>query len=157
MIRILSLLCLFALSTPSWSHEPTGQVLKPNEGETLLGGMIVLKATPASGTGGGEMMIATLTPGFSTRLHKHSHADEFFFVHRGTGFVVVGTQEVAVEPGDSVFIPRGLNHQLKNTDSKHPLVLVAFLDRPGLADDFRKMHKEQQEGEAAKRNSAGSK
>ena len=157
MTRTLALLCLLAFSIPSWSHELKGQVLKPADGETLLGGMIVLKATPANGTGGGEMMIATLTPGFSTRLHKHTHADEFFFVHSGAGFVVVGSKEVAVSPGDSIFIPRGLNHQLKNLDAKNPLVLVAFLDRPGLADNFRQMHKEQQEAASVKPATGSSK
>lgn len=117
------------------------QVFRPADGEVLLGGMIILKATPQQGTGGGEMMIANLTPGFSTDLHRHEEADEFFYVASGTGFVVLDTTEVAIGPGDAIFIPRGHRHQLKNTSSGQPLQMVAFLDRPGLADYFRKMHR----------------
>ena len=118
------------------------QVVRPEGGEVLLDGMIVLKATAATGTSGAEMMIATMAPGTSTSLHMHTHSEEFFFVPSGTGSVILGECEFSIGPGDTFFIPKECLHQLKNTDLTAPLKLVAFLDKPGLAEDFRQMHRE---------------
>jgi mannose-6-phosphate isomerase-like protein (cupin superfamily) len=72
-----------------------------------MGDIIVLKATPRTGTQGGEMLTATLPPGFSTGLHVHKRADEFFFVVAGEGSVILGVKELEIGPGDVVFVARG--------------------------------------------------
>lgn len=136
----VGLISLLLFSTPAFSAERS-YVLKRNDGEKLMGDIIVLKATPRTGTQGGEMLTATLPPGFSTGLHVHKRADEFFFVIAGEGSVILGDKELEIGPGDVFFVARGSDHQLRNKRSNQPLELVAFLDKPGLANEFRAVHR----------------
>ncbi|MDX1586724.1 MAG: cupin domain-containing protein [Balneolaceae bacterium] len=118
-----------------------GYVLEHNEGEVLLNGGIIVKASPQQGSQGGEMVLQTMTPGFSTGRHVHLKADEFFYIVDGAGIVVLGGhKEIIIEAGDVVFVPKGHDHKLVNTGKENPLELIFFLDKPGLAETFRKMH-----------------
>lgn len=62
------------------------------------------------------------------RNERHQHAHEaLFHVLRGEGVVHIGARQVAVSPGDTVFIPRWIFHQTENTTAA-PLVLLAITD-----------------------------
>lgn len=87
------------------------------------------------------MILQTMTPGFSTGRHVHFKADGFFYIVSGEGIAVLGDQEeIPIEAGDVVFVPKGQDHKLMNTDQGQPLELIFFLDKPGLAEAFRAMH-----------------
>ena len=125
-----------------------GYVLEHNEGEVLLNGGIIVKASPQQGSQGGEMVLQTMTPGFSTGRHVHLNADEFFYTVSGEGLVVLGgQQEIPIEAGDVVFVPKAHDHKLLNTGEESPLELLFFLDKPGLAETFRKLHQRFQESD----------
>jgi len=114
-----------------------GYVLKGGEGEPVLQGEIVIKASPKTGSTRGAMFTQTLAPESRIPLHRHGRVDEFFFVHAGIGKAVLGEKRIAIGPGDVVFVPRGTSHKLENFGSKNPLEVVYFVAEPGLDDFFR--------------------
>ena len=132
--------CILALLTflasTAWAQE-RGYVLKRDEGEVLYDGAWIIKASPQSGTQGGEMHWNTMSPGSSTGLHVHLRADEFFYVLSGRGIAVLGGKEVSIEVGDVIFVPKDHDHKLANTESDHPLELLFFLDKPGGNDKVK--------------------
>ena len=117
---------------------PQGYVLKAGEGEAL-GPSRLIKASPRSGTQGGVVVLDQLQPGFTTGLHAHINADEFFYVISGTGTATIGEDEVSIGPGDFVFIPMAGSHRMSVADTG-PMELLYFLDEPGLEEFFREAH-----------------
>lgn len=130
----------FLLSIAPASAQEKGYVLKAGEGEKL-GPNRTIKASPESGTQGGVMVLDYLEPGFSTGRHRHTSADEFFYVIRGTGTATLESGETLIEPGDVVFVPAGAEHKMAVTGTE-PMELLYFLDEPGLDGFFREIHAE---------------
>lgn len=114
-----------------------GYVLKRGEGERLFNGEAIIKASPESGTQGAEMFWTAYDQEFSTGVHFHHTADEFFYVVSGSGFALVSGGEVPIEAGDVVFVPAGQDHRLRTSG---PLEIVFLVDEPGLASEFREAH-----------------
>ena len=52
---------------------------------------------------------------------------------------VLGEQRVPVEPGDVVFIPKGVDHKFENFESEKLVELVIFTSEPGLDENFRRL------------------
>jgi mannose-6-phosphate isomerase-like protein (cupin superfamily) len=124
------------------AQEPRrGYVLKVGEGEVLADAII--KASPKSGTQGGVMILQTMPENFSTGLHIHLHADEFFYIVSGTGTATLGDETYAIEAGDVIFAPAGLKHRIRSEGEE--LVVLEFLDKPGLDEEFRAWHREYSE------------
>jgi mannose-6-phosphate isomerase-like protein (cupin superfamily) len=142
MKRYTCMLALLTyLVTTAWAQEQ-GYVLKRDDGEVLLNGGIIIKVSPDSGSQGGEMVFQSITPKFSTGRHVHLRADEFFYVASGKGSAYLGKdEEIQIEAGDVVFVPKGEDHKLVNTQTDKQLELIFFLDKPGLAEAFRAMHR----------------
>ncbi len=135
-----------APNSPQSSQQ--GYVLKRGEGEALFDAQILIKASPRTGSQGGEMFWAKSGPGSSTGIHVHHVADEFFYVVSGAGVALVGGNEVPIETGDVVFVPKGQDHRLK-TSGDVPLETVFLVDRPGLASEFRAHHVKSDGGKVA--------
>jgi Mannose-6-phosphate isomerase len=112
-------------------------VLKAGEGEKLGGGSIVVKADPRTGSYDASMFTQTFLPGMATSLHIHERADEFFFVHEGSGTAVIGSKSIQIGKGDVIFIPKGTVHGIENSGSEGALEIVAWVSRPGLEQFFR--------------------
>lgn len=113
-----------------------GYVLKAGEGEDVTIGLI--KASPKTGSQGGVMIQQPFPDGFSTGLHIHNRADEFFYVIDGAGKATIGDKEHDVAAGDVIFVPKGAVHGLSAHGSS--MELLEFLDKPGLDEDFRAFH-----------------
>jgi mannose-6-phosphate isomerase-like protein (cupin superfamily) len=122
--------------TLMWS-QGQGQVLTRGQGEVLLGGSRIIKASARTGTQGAEMFWDAMPAGRSTGIHVHDRADEFFYVISGTGSALVAGREETIEAGDVVFVPKGREHRVKNVGPSAPLEVLFLVDRPGLADQFR--------------------
>lgn len=83
------------------------------------------------------MGMENIPPGKKVRLHHHPHAEEILFVHRGTGIARLGSREVAVSEGATVYIPRNVSVGLRNTGTE-PLSLVFIFPEPdGMAGQMR--------------------
>jgi mannose-6-phosphate isomerase-like protein (cupin superfamily) len=83
------------------------------------------------------MGMEEIPPGKKIRRHHHPHAEEILFVHRGTGIVRLGSREVTVHAGATVYIPRNVSVGLRNTGAE-PLSLVFIFPEPdGMAGQMR--------------------
>lgn len=58
---------------------------------------------------------ANLLPGKQTLLHRHAKSEEIYHITAGRGIMTLGDQRLAIQPGDSVYIPPGTAHALENT------------------------------------------
>lgn len=111
-----------------------GYVLPVGEGESACCGVLI-KASPRSGTQGGVMTLQPMPAEFSTGIHYHEEADEFFYVISGRGVALIAGQEHEYGPGDVMFVPAGEDHRISAGDEQ--VELLEFLDKPGLDDEFR--------------------
>ena len=121
--------------------DPRGYVLKHSEGEINFPGeegLFITKASPRSGTQGSVMFYDEMPQGSTSGVHYHTEADEFFYVLQGRGTITLGETDTPIEKGDTIVVFVGEDHRI--TSSKEdPLVVIYFLDRPGLEEQFRLM------------------
>ena len=83
------------------------------------------------------MGMENIPPGKKIRLHHHPHAEEILFIHRGSGVARLGSREVAVAAGATVYIPRNVSVGLRNTGTE-PLNLVFVFSEPdGMSSQMR--------------------
>ncbi|MDD5388737.1 MAG: cupin domain-containing protein [Gallionellaceae bacterium] len=57
---------------------------------------------------------ASVPPGGATLLHRHRESEELYFIVSGTGRMTLGDEEFAIAPGDTLLIPPGTAHCLRN-------------------------------------------
>ncbi len=57
---------------------------------------------------------ALVQPGQETRLHRHRQSEEIYHVLEGYGLMQLGEEEFVIEPGDTVLIPPGTPHRVRN-------------------------------------------
>ncbi|OUU26608.1 MAG: mannose-1-phosphate guanylyltransferase/mannose-6-phosphate isomerase [Candidatus Endolissoclinum sp. TMED37] len=62
-------------------------------------------------------------PGASLSLQSHQYRSENWVVVRGKAEVIVGEQKKILSKGDSIYIPSGVMHRLKNS-TKTPLMII---------------------------------
>ena len=58
---------------------------------------------------------ATVQAGMRTALHRHGVTEELYHITQGRGRMTLGAEEFDVSPGDTVCIPPGTPHCIKNT------------------------------------------
>jgi len=117
----------------------SGYVLKPKEGEIIYfdqDDLVIVKASPVSGTQGSEMIYDEMPKGGTSGIHYHIESDELFYVIEGKGRILLGKEENEIKPGYFVFVPANEDHRITSS-SDEPLKVIYFLDKPGLASQFR--------------------
>src|SRR5712671_3176848 len=45
------------------------------------------------------------------KLHYHERTDEFYYVISGSGTMVLDGEEIDMQPGTVVYVPRGVKHK----------------------------------------------
>ena len=70
-----------------------------------------------SGAQNQSLAEATLAPGGATTEHYHPHAEEIYYILRGSGCLQVNGQTQDVKPGDAALIAAGMRHKICNTGS----------------------------------------
>jgi len=69
-------------------------------------------------------------PGQRLSLQYHNHRSEHWVVVAGRGIVTIGGDNLRVEPGSHVYVPRETKHRIENdSDKKLTFVEVQFGDR----------------------------
>jgi mannose-6-phosphate isomerase-like protein (cupin superfamily) len=58
---------------------------------------------------------ATIAPGGQTVLHRHATSEEIYHVTHGQGLMTLGSERFAIAPGDTILIPAGTPHNVRNT------------------------------------------
>jgi mannose-6-phosphate isomerase-like protein (cupin superfamily) len=60
---------------------------------------------------------ATVAAGAETFLHKHTRSEELYHIVQGNGQLTLNNKTMDVHIGDTVCIPPGTAHKIKNTGS----------------------------------------
>jgi mannose-6-phosphate isomerase-like protein (cupin superfamily) len=68
-------------------------------------------------------------PGIDTKQKIHTEAEELAYVVSGSGKITVGEELFPFSKGDSMFIPPGLPHGVRN-DGIDDVVMVFFFSSP---------------------------
>lgn len=61
---------------------------------------------------------ATIAPGGETALHRHIAAEEIYHVTHGHGLMTLGAEQFEIAPGDTIRIPAGSPHRVRNTGNE---------------------------------------
>jgi mannose-6-phosphate isomerase-like protein (cupin superfamily) len=77
---------------------------------------------------------ACVPVGGATLLHRHSESEELYHVLAGSGRMTLGDEEFSIAPGDSILIPPGTPHCLRNTGDQ-PLRLLCCYAPPYRHED----------------------
>jgi mannose-6-phosphate isomerase-like protein (cupin superfamily) len=93
-----------------------------------------LAGTPTGNAANQSLAEATVPPGAETEEHFHRESEEIYFFTNGTGRMKLGADESDVSAGDTVVIPPGTPHKLRNTGSE-PLRLLCCCAPPYSHDD----------------------
>ncbi|MFZ7115519.1 MAG: cupin domain-containing protein [Bacteroidota bacterium] len=76
---------------------------------------------------GGELAIfeqTSLSQGKGTPMHIHNNQDEIFYVIEGAYKFQVGENKFDLNPGDSIFLPRGIAHAWSQLSEKGKMTVV---------------------------------
>jgi mannose-6-phosphate isomerase-like protein (cupin superfamily) len=68
---------------------------------------------------------ATVPPGGETLLHRHRVTEELYHVTAGAGVMTLGDESFDVRAGDTVHIPPGTPHRIRNTGAAPLRILCA--------------------------------
>lgn len=66
---------------------------------------------------------ATVPPGAETLLHRHRATEELYHVTRGAGLMTLADETFDVRAGDTVCIPPGTAHKIRNVGAE-PLKIL---------------------------------
>ncbi len=113
-----------------------GRVVKLTDAPlfTARGGDQLFRSTlnaETTGTGvisGGWYRVA---PGVTNHLDMHPDRDEFYFIHRGTAEMVIDGQTMIMKEGDSVFVPHGSDHFIRNVSAQPFELFYVFAPAKG--------------------------
>ncbi|HEV2064852.1 MAG TPA: cupin domain-containing protein, partial [Thermoanaerobaculia bacterium] len=117
-----------------------GYFLAPDEGEPLIfckspNLRVNIKVSSAT-TGDAPVAVGTaeLTEGSNFGVHKGE--DEVTYFLSGTGTATIGEKQFPIQPGVTMYVPRGVRHGFTNTGTS-PLRFVWTITPPGLEERFR--------------------
>lgn len=68
-------------------------------------------------------------PGIDTKQKIHLEAEELAYVLCGTGKLTVGKKLISFKAGDSIFIPPGVPHGVRN-DGNEDIAMVFYFSSP---------------------------
>jgi mannose-6-phosphate isomerase-like protein (cupin superfamily) len=106
-----------------------GHVAARGEGKRVpVIGMLQVSAEQSGGAF--EVFVMSARPTGASRPagpppHVHRHRDELFYVLKGRMSFVLGTQDVEVEEGGTVFVPRGTRHRFTPQPDSEALLIIA--------------------------------
>ena len=78
---------------------------------------------------GGTMSVEVFAPNGADTQQPHAQ-DELYFVHSGTGEMVINGQRFAAAAGDAFFVAAGVEHRFENF-SEDFVTWVVFYGPPG--------------------------
>jgi mannose-6-phosphate isomerase-like protein (cupin superfamily) len=93
-----------------------------------------LAGTPTGNSVNQSLAEATVPPSAETEEHYHGVTEEIYFFTAGSGVMKLGDEETTVAAGDTVVIPPGTPHKLRNTGTD-PLKLLCCCAPPYSHED----------------------
>ena len=84
---------------------------------TTRDGSLIKELMHPSAHGNAQQSLAeaSVPVGISTRLHRHHQTEELYHITSGTGLMTLGQEQLTVTVGDTICIPPGMPHCIKNT------------------------------------------
>ncbi len=109
---------------------------EPRDEYTTLDGSRILELIRPEREGSENLSLAraTVEPGASTLRHRHTKAEEIYYVLQGEGALEIGGAVERVEPGDARLIPPGAEHRITAMGTE-PLVMLCACSPPYEHDD----------------------
>jgi len=77
---------------------------------------------------------AIVPAGSSTLPHRHLQAEEIYHFVEGSGLMILGDDQFEIRVGDTIYIPPGTTHRIKNTGTV-PLKILCCCTPPYSHDD----------------------
>ena len=77
---------------------------------------------------------ATVPTQTQTTLHRHLASEEIYHVTGGTGLMTLGEEEFRIRRGDTICIPAGTPHRVKN-NGRRPLRILCCCSPPYSHED----------------------
>ena len=93
-----------------------------------------LVGTPTGNSVNQSLAEATVPPGAETEEHYHGITEEIYLFTAGSGVMKLGDEETDVSSGDTVVIPPGTLHKLRNPGAE-PLKLLCCCAPPYSHED----------------------
>ena len=78
---------------------------------------------------------AKLNPGDVQHKHRHERCEKVYYVIRGNGIAGAGTDRAALRAGHVHFIPRGVEHFLRNASASEPLEVIGVMTGAGSIEE----------------------
>ena len=106
-------------------------VMGRNEGELLADGqgrITSVTVGPEMGATDLSFWTTEIPSGSNIIVHRHDRTEEILFVHKGSGTLLLGDEEIPVEEGSTIYVPRGTYHGLENESDGD--VVIAFVATP---------------------------
>jgi quercetin dioxygenase-like cupin family protein len=142
LAAVLSAFALVIVCTSAFAQSaPAGLILQADEGERRARRAadfpFILKVDKKNG-GSPDMVMGMedLKPGQGIPAHRHRHADEIVFIHKGVAHVTLGDRQAMVREGGTVYIPRNVRIALENP-GPGTLTIVFTFPRPGFEEYLR--------------------
>ena len=66
---------------------------------------------------------ATVPVGTTTLRHRHHQSEELYHITAGRGVMTLGDEKFAVEAGDTILIPPGTPHSIRNSGNEELKIL----------------------------------
>lgn len=81
----------------------------------------------AQGNKAQSLAEAIVKQGQQTHLHQHHNSEELYFITNGKGYMTLGEEQFDVIVGDTICIPPGTPHSIKNigTEALHILCMCS--------------------------------
>ena len=141
LFRLVALTLGLACTSAFAQSASPGLILQSDEGERRVRRAsdfpFILKVDKKNdGSADMVMGMEDLKPGQAIPTHRHLHADEIVFIHKGTAEVTLGEQKAVVREGGTVYIPRNVRIALKNPGPA-TLTIVFILPKPGFEEYLR--------------------
>ena len=112
------------------------QFVPPGTGaQTTAFGSTYRMKTDGAATVGAYSLVEEEFWGETTPLHRHTHAEEAFYVLSGEVAAWVDGAETLAEPGTFLVVPRGMAHGLRRV-SNQPVRMLTVVSPPGLQGFF---------------------
>jgi quercetin dioxygenase-like cupin family protein len=103
------------------------------------GRMVELVSTALTGSERMLVGLAWFEPGEVHLLHHHPHADEWYYVIRGSALFTVGGDVIRGTSGTALFMPADVPHRIENDGSETLHIMWGFdrgqLDEVGIVWD----------------------
>lgn len=109
---------------------------RPEGGQNIWFGpaTYTFRATGRSTNGSLTVLEASVPPGGGPPPHVHRETDESFFVRSGSVEFLNGTETLVAQPGDYLFVPRGVRHRFQVVGTRTAELTILFT--PGGMDEY---------------------